>query len=315
MTAQTAYSSGGEAPPLLFYVKHVLIITYNVILITLLIINIANAQDCCPGLRSSEGELLLGIEQQEIAVAGIQAAGELWREQLGFTVQDWHELPDGRSTALISFADGTSLRLIHCSSALDRRARHYEAICSAGGGPADLILAGTPLEHIRYALEAVEEPLEFIDSRTKIELVLPRDATRQPLRFVEYFLPEQAGTRIAQHPNAAGGIRSVWLETDELARDLLLLELLGGSDEGETVTAKGSATVVQMQQGSILLHSGSANGVIGISFSVAELERAAGAMQLPGPDGESIIGGPGSRFSLTPKQTGGLWLEFVETAN
>ncbi len=272
----------------------------------------AHAEDCCPGLRSTEGEIQLGLDHVEIALATRVEAASLWRDQLGFNIGEWAELPGGVSAMRLPLSDGSAITLVHCATALDRRSSHYEQLCSAGGGPGDVILSGTDLEYIRFALEAVEEPLEFIDGRTRIELTRPRDADRQPLRFVQHYLPDWDRPGRMLHPNEARGLSAVWLSTDNLARDLLLLELLGGTDSGDVTTGAGTANLVSLAGIDILLHPGEINGLIGLELWTMELEHCAAAMRLPGPGMESTIGGPGSRFTLTPAQTGGLWLQFVE---
>ncbi|MCB1215798.1 hypothetical protein KDL44_00280 [bacterium] len=283
------------------------------IILLLLVPGLLWAEDCCPGLRSSEGEISLGLDRLELAVAEPDAARELWQAAMGFSLSDWQPRPGGVQGARMLFADGTSLDLLHCGTALDRRAQSIADLSNGGGGTAGVVLTGTALEHLRFALEAVEEPLEFIDHRTSIELSRPPDPERQPLRFAQYLLPSYDARSPREHANGAEGIRAVWLESTDPARDLLLLELLGGSDAGERSTPRGVATAVSMQGVEILLHTGQQNRWIGLELQVPSLQQAAGAMSLPGISAEGISGGPGSSFCLHPQQTGGIWLQFTES--
>src|SRR5690606_2924480 len=95
-------------------------------------------------------------------------------------------------------------------------------------------------------------------------------------------------------------------------RDLLLLELLGGSEQGDETTAAGKATLVEMEGIAILLHPGKANGLIGLQLEVADLARCLDAIQLDEFHFESGPAGPVSQFAIDPAHTGGIWLEFTE---
>ncbi|MCB1186459.1 hypothetical protein KDL29_04760 [bacterium] len=281
-------------------------------IVLVLTIAVANAEDCCPGLRSSEGDIQLGLDHVEIAVADRDAARELWEGQFGFRMGEWKATTGGVLECRIWLRDGSSIALVYCETALDRRAMHYADMCAQGGGPVDVVLTGTELEHIRYALEAVEEPLEFIDHRTSIELTRPRDEARQPLRFVQHLLGPLVDRAGSLQPNEARGISEVWLQTDDLARDLLLLELLGGAEAGETNTLAGKATIVEMDGIAFLLFPARKNGLIGLQLEVADLSRCLDAMQLSEFHSESGPEGPVVQFVIDPALSGGIWLEFTE---
>lgn len=287
-----------------------------------------------------------GIDHVGIVVRNLEAAEELYRSRLGFTVSPGGSFPHfgsvrnsiigfgqtyievitvdparaiglGESLAgFLSQHEGALMLGLHVSSTQQTadflRERGFEIAGPLGG---TLTLDGdgeTPPERWRYVVFA--------------QPVLPAD----PIFFLEYNTTEGVTLPVlpAQHANTAQRLASVWMAVRDLPAAIAAYESIGlpagrelrhehlGATGRELLAGSGAIWLLEAadEQGAVasfLARRG--EGVIGMGIEVGSLDRA--NTSLANDIQQQIApyaGVYGRGILLNPEQTSGTWIELFQ---
>ena len=267
-----------------------------------------------PQPAAAEKPLIDGLSHVPVAVADLEAAGELYA-RLGFALKPGRPHDNGIRNLHIKFRDGTEVELITASQARDELTGEYVDFLRGGDGPAFLAFhasssaplvralraAGMDARAGRYGVSfAGDHPLDHLFFGG-----LNHSPTDRPEHFA--------------HRNTAESLIAVWLASDRRARHDRLLSRLGARQRGTArVPPLGlDARRVPLPSGEVLLLPAQARRladrpIVGLTLRVRALATARQVLRAAGFDRPIVSMGEQGRSVFLPPEIGGFWLELRE---
>ena len=259
------------------------------------------------------------LDHVPIAVRDLEAARRDYAA-LGFSFKPGRPHPNSIDNLHVKFADGSALELITATEPRDELARHYLSFLAEGEGGAFLSLDGGQVGPISSAIRPLEP-----DHRTTVgsyyeSLSFP---TGHELKYLFFILVRSRPPDLPEHlahANTARRLAAVWLRRAGPAREVRLLERLGGRacPSALALPAGAAQTEVRTGGGSIYLvpapGAAAHRAIAGLTVEVADLAAARRAVLLPDSALHRGRDERGQWLRVPPVHARGLWLELLQPA-
>jgi catechol 2,3-dioxygenase-like lactoylglutathione lyase family enzyme len=254
--------------------------------------------------------VIAGLDHIPLAVRDLDAASDTYR-RLGFALKPGTAHQNGIRNNHVKFPDGSGIELITAPAAVDPLTTRYRAMLDVAEGPAFWALHARDTDALVGRLG--RGGFAFTRDGGTVNLAGPALGF---LFFVRDNRSPTDGPEHFAHSNGARAMVRVWVAADDGDELRRLLVAMGGTATTLTVEAPRptTATVVKLENGDAVILPASrqvtkGRPVMGATFEVADATALAARFT----SAHVAFAASPRRLIVSPDQTHGIWLEFVES--